>query len=253
MLGVETIDGHVLGLSHAISILFYFSPWKEAQIAYLKMLQGADLKRRRERYPVTNQMFLAYQVLEAEASTALSRPLILDLNRVYNLPRSSRSRSNGQEYVRGDMLGFVEITQRSYGLGQGQQQPQVDEMETLRPVLTNLAVSSEARQSGIGSQLLEECERHIVREWNLNEVVLEVEDYNTNALEFYGKRGYHVVFSDPASRRYDVNGLVLRKVRCTRAIMRKTLTVQQQQREETITNGPRTLDFFQIFRQTVGV
>ena len=200
------------------------------------------MRRRREIYPHTNQMFLAYQVLEAEASTALTRPLILDLNRVYNLPSS---RSNNQEYVRGDMLGFVEITQRSYGLGNGQ----VDEMETLRPVLTNLAVSSKARQSGIGSQLLEECERHIVREWFLNEVVLEVEDYNTNALDFYGKRGYQVVFNDPASRRYDVNGLVLRKIRCTRAIMRKALTAQQPRTVATIANGGSTLDLIQIFRQ----
>jgi ribosomal protein S18 acetylase RimI-like enzyme len=235
----------LLGLSHAISIISH-SPWKEAQIAYLKILQGADLKLRRERFPQTNQMFLAYQVLEADASTALSRPLILDLNSVYNLPSS---RSSDQEYVRGDMLGFVEITQRSYGLGLGQ----VDEMEALRPVLTNLAVSSKARKSGIGSQLLEECERHIVRVWNLNEVVLEVEDYNKNALEFYGKRGYQVVFSDPASRRYDVNGLVLRKIRCTREIMRKNLTAQQPQTGATITNRGSTLDFFQIFRQTVGV
>jgi ribosomal protein S18 acetylase RimI-like enzyme len=234
----------MLGLSHANFHVFY-SPWKEAQIAYLKILQGADLRRRREKYPYTNQMFLAYQVLEAEASTALSRPLILDLNTVYNLPTS---RSNDQEYVRGDILGFVEITQRTYGLGL------VDETESLRPVLTNLAVSSKARQSGIGSQLLEECERHIVRVWDLNEVVLEVEDYNTNAVEFYRKRGYQVLFSDPASRRFDINGLVLRKVSCTREIMRKTFPVQQIQTEEIIANvGQSTLDFFQIFRQSVGV
>ena len=185
-------------------------------------------------------MFLAYQVLEAEASTALTRPLILDLSTVYNLPSS---RSNNQEYVRGDMLGFVEVTQRSYGLGNGQ----VEAMETLRPVLTNLAVKSKARQSGIGSQLLEECERHIVRVWNLKEVVLEVEDYNTNALDFYGKRGYEVVFNDPASRRYDVNGLVLRKIRCTRAIMRKELTVEQPRTEATVTNGGTTLAFLQKY------
>jgi ribosomal protein S18 acetylase RimI-like enzyme len=235
----------MVGLSHAIISTIFYSPWKEAQISYLKILQTADLRRRRQRYPQTNQMFIAYQVLEAEASTALSRPLILDLNRVYNLPSS---RSSDQEYVRGGIFGFVEVTQRPYGVGR--QVDHADETEAFRPVLTNLAVSSKARQSGIGSQLLEECERHIGRVWNLNEVVLEVEDYNTNALEFYGKRGYKVIFSDPASRRYDVNGLVLRKVRCTREILRKTLTVQQPQTEGTIADDEgRWISFGDFVKQ----
>ena len=60
----------------------------------------------------------------------------------------------------------------------------------------------------------------------MNEIVLEVEDYNTQALDFYTKRGYEIMYSDPASRRFDVSGLVLRKIRCTRQILRKDLTWQ---------------------------
>ena len=66
--------------------------------------------------------------------------------------------------------------------------------------------------------------QYIQQEWNMNEIILEVEDYNTKALDFYLKRGYTVLFSDPASRRYDVAGFWLKKVRCRREIMRKVFT-----------------------------
>jgi GNAT superfamily N-acetyltransferase len=211
----------------------------------LKALQTGDLRRRRERYPQTNEMFLAYQVEPASNGAAMTQPLILDLDQVHNFPPYAR-KSNNQEYVRGDLLGFCEITQRAYGLGR-----QIDETEMMRPVLTNLAVSRTARKLGIGSQLLDECEGHAARQWKLNEMVLEVEDYNTRALDFYGKRGYNVVFSDPASRRFDVGGLVLRKVRCTRNILRKTLELQRAQSASDEVNF--SFDFFQKFRETVGV
>ncbi|KAL3920007.1 MAG: hypothetical protein SGILL_003469 [Bacillariaceae sp.] len=139
-------------------------------------------------------------------------------------------------FVRGNLLGFVEITQRPYGIGKQNDaqnkeifvnadgtstNAEVSEPRPLRPVLTNLAVRQDVRKYGIGSKLLDACERHVKRNWRLNEMILEVEDYNSQALEFYRKRGYDVLFSDPASRRYDVHGLWLRKVRCRRDIMRK--------------------------------
>lgn len=225
---------------------------KEWQINYLKTLQAADLERRRNRHENTNEMFLAYEVKRTTGmADAFSQPLLMEeeLKGAYNtdgLPsRMSGKNGNGKNrqnefiddgddsdcYVRGDLLGFVEITQRPYGLGQPVESSSSDMASVIedfsfnerpmRPVLTNLAVLKAARQYGIGSKLLEACEEHVRTGWNMNEIVLEVEDYNTKGLEFYRQRGYDVLFSDPASRRYDIEGFWLNKVRCRREIMRK--------------------------------
>mmetsp|Transcript_8145 Transcript_8145/g.17560 ORF Transcript_8145/g.17560 Transcript_8145/m.17560 type:complete len:417 (+) Transcript_8145:272-1522(+) len=220
---------------------------KEWQINYLKNLQSADLERRRDRYEATNEMFLAYEVKRTTGTTdVLSQPLLMEeeLKGAFNMHRlsSRKSDKNGKNkfiddggdsdcYVRGDLLGFVEITQRPYGLGQAVESSSSDMTSVLegfsfnerpmRPVLTNLAVLKAARKYGIGSKLLEACEEYVRIGWNMNEIVLEVEDYNTKGLEFYRQRGYEVLFSDPASRRYDIEGFWLNKVRCRREIMRK--------------------------------
>jgi ribosomal protein S18 acetylase RimI-like enzyme len=190
------------------------SPWKQSQITKLRKSSTADLKGRRQRYPETNDMFLAYHVVEAEEGSASSFN-INDLDRVYNFPADGKGDA---DYVRGDLLGFVEITQRSYNLGP-------DDETDERPFLTNLAVSNKARQSGIGSQLMEACERHVVDVWNMKDVALEVDYDNSNALAFYSKRGYQHIFSSSACQRYDASGLFLRKVQCTKEIMLKTLIV----------------------------
>jgi len=207
---------------------------KAWQINYLKNLQAADLERRRDRCPDTNEMFLAYEVRDATGTdAALSQPLLMDdeLEGAFNLGGSNNANSNSNCYVRGDLLGFVEITQRSYGLGGASvESPSLLEGlasattgRKMRPVLTNLAVSKESRKYGIGSRLLEACEEHAFADWKMTEMILEVEDYNDEGLEFYRRRGYEVLFSDPASRRYDIQGFWLNKVRCRRDIMRKPL------------------------------
>jgi len=192
-------------------------PWKDAQITYLKTLQTGDLRRRRDRHATSNEMFLAFAA-EPALVESVDKPLIMNNGEILNLPDYVAE----QPFVRGELLGFVEITQRPYGLGEGQNLGS----DRLRPILTNLAVSRRARTLGIGSKLLDRCERHVAGTWKMNEIVLEVEDYNTQALDFYTKRGYEIMYSDPASRRFDVSGLVLRKIRCTRQILRKDLTWQ---------------------------
>ena len=159
-------------------------------------------------------MFLAYKV--EPTTSASEKPLILDLNAVHNLQPQE-----GMEYVRGEVIGFVEITQKPYGLGQGKELYDDQPLPPMRPILTNLAVKKVVRKYGVGSKLLDACEDHVRKEWKMGEIVLEVEDYNTRALDFYGNRGFDILYDDPASRRYDVGGLVLRKVRCTRKIMQK--------------------------------
>jgi len=217
---------------------------KEWQINYLKTLQAADLRRRRERFSDTNEMFLAYEVKRVTGITAvLTQPLLLDdeLLKVCNRERIRDEDDDDEDeddiyYVRGDLLGFVEITQRPYGLGNTLESSSSSEIVTtendtlgggindipMRPVLTNLAVLRGARRYGIGSKLVDACEMHVRKRWNMNEIVLEVEDYNTKGLEFYRRRGFEILFSDPASRRYDINSSFwLKKVRCRREIMRK--------------------------------
>lgn len=174
-------------------------------------------------------MFLAYEVRKTRGtSEALSQPLLMDdeLERAYNLNVSSNNDKSmdSSSYIRGDLLGFVEVTQRSYGLGNSVEGISFFNSEfQKRPVLTNLAVLKDSRKYGIGSKLLDRCEEYVLDEWNMKEIILEVEDYNGKGLEFYQKRGYEVLFSDPASRRYDIQGFWLNKVRCRRDIMRKGL------------------------------
>lgn len=247
---------------------------KSWQISYLKNLQAADLERRRNRCPTTNEMFLAYEVKKTEGMTdVLSQPLLMDeeLEAAFNLNGNKNNKNNKIDedacYVRGELLGFVEITQRSYGLGgvAGASTPvesssssstSTDLLEDLsllvkerqmRPVLTNLAVLKDSRKYGIGSKLLDACEAHVIDTWKMNEIVLEVEDYNDGGLEFYKRRGFEVLFSDPASRRYDIQGFWLSKVRCRRDIMRK---VVENKPTNMIMQGADS--FFRRIRDTVG-
>jgi ribosomal protein S18 acetylase RimI-like enzyme len=154
------------------------------------------------------------------------------------------------DYMYGEVIGFVEVTQRPYGMGE-------EGIMVERPVLTNLSVCVAARQSGVGSALVTACERVAYSEYcsgggggvnhrrrsinnNINdavtdgytknniitvvpEIILEVEDDNWNAIQFYRKRGYVDVCIDPTSRRYDTTGLWLQQVRCKRLVMRKDL------------------------------
>jgi len=226
------------------------------------MIQMADLRRRRRRDTTTNAMFVAYKVEEAASNAALSKPLILNLREISNLRSlvTNGDDPNQKDFVRTDVLGFCEVSIVPFGLGkaiapaQTINPPQLakltitidsngnffdDESEVLkprsmvtqgartnyadRPVLTNLSVDMRARRSGVGSKLVEACERVVSREWGKSEMVLEVEDENKAALSWYQKRGYRVLFSDSTSKRYDVSGLVVKKVKCTRQVLRKAM------------------------------
>ena len=215
----------------------------------------ADLRRRRSRDINTNAMFVAYKVEEASPDAALSKPLILNLREVYNLKSLPGAADQTKDYIRSDVLGFCEVTMVPFGIGApvsiNPQQSLVvpalmdsngnfydEDMpngpSTLsaapvrtnimdRPVLTNLSVDMNARKSGVGSKLVDACEKTVSRDWGKSEIVLEVEEDNVSASTWYQKRGYRVLFSDAISKRYDVSGLVVKKVRCTRQVLRKPL------------------------------
>lgn len=219
-------------------------PWKEVQLSYLRMIQMADLRRRRARDTMTNAMFVAYKVEEAPPDAAQSKPLILKVRDVNNLNEIATGETT--DFVRGEVLGFCEVSMVPFGLAPVTMPPlpnghiydtaggdklnsrrlvpkRMRNTDIPRPVLTNLSVKVEARASGVGSKLLQACERTASVELGRSELCLEVEDDNVAARIWYQKRGYRVLFSDPTSRRYDVSGLFLKKVGCTRQILRKSL------------------------------
>jgi ribosomal protein S18 acetylase RimI-like enzyme len=248
--------------------------WKEWQLAYLRTLQAGDLERRRKREPMKNRMFLARQVIPLTTSTTTTttasqsrrikqqqRPLVLDTSLIRNIDRQPRD----IDYMYGDIIGFVEVTQRPYGLGE-------EGYMVERYVLTNLSVDRIARQSGVGTALVNICEQTIYHEYcrdynnknnnhnnngwkvtdsknrddptkaNTNlivvpDIVLEVEDDNYNAIDFYRKRNYIDVCIDPTSRRYDLSGLWLQQIRCKRLVMKKDLRKSMNSGNNNFING----------------
>jgi ribosomal protein S18 acetylase RimI-like enzyme len=118
-----------------------------------------------------------------------------------------------------EAVGFIECsTQEGTKYGMGESVPEAD----VRPVISNLAVDARYRRYGIGSSLLRACE-DAVKEWDYDEIVLQVEDDNVNAKAFYEKQGFHILFMDRAARRYDTSGFLLQNVRCTKITLRKVL------------------------------
>jgi len=145
--------------------------------------------------------------------------------------------SSPLKLTRGKIIGFVDITERPFGLI-----PEMNKLDPvlgdkavigkksdisrpLRPILTNLSVKKEYRKSGVGSKLIECCENAVVHTWSrqYNEILLEVEQDNLSAQQFYEKRGYRALFTDPACRRLDTSGLILRQVRTSKICYRKNL------------------------------
>eukprot|EP00283_Hemiselmis_rufescens_P006999 CAMPEP_0173423670 /NCGR_PEP_ID=MMETSP1357-20121228/3885_1 /TAXON_ID=77926 /ORGANISM="Hemiselmis rufescens, Strain PCC563" /LENGTH=296 /DNA_ID=CAMNT_0014386817 /DNA_START=22 /DNA_END=909 /DNA_ORIENTATION=- len=66
----------------------------------------------------------------------------------------------------------------------------------LVPVLSNLAVGSEARGQGLGQQMVAQCEE-AVRGWGFGEILLLVEASNVAAVSLYKKLGYQDIWTKP--------------------------------------------------------
>jgi GNAT superfamily N-acetyltransferase len=93
-------------------------PWKALQLNFLRRLQTADLERRRRREADRNVMLIARRIVPATTGRVdgFSTPLLLNLDGVVH-----RDLLRGMEdVVRGEILGFVEVTLKPYGLGQPQ-------------------------------------------------------------------------------------------------------------------------------------
>lgn len=212
-------------------------PWKALQLAYLRSLQSSDLRYRHLQTSQPHCMVVARRVVPpsiSNNSNSKSQPLIVDFSNVYHLSAPE------EDWVRGEILGFCEVTERTFGI------TNLRSSKPLRPVLTNLSVRADARQAGIGSKLVDACEDAVL-EWNTNhkEVILEVEEDNKKAFQFYKRRGYQVMFEDPACRRYNTNGIWLAKEQCTKICMGKDLSSKVAKKEGEASN--KLNDFSKIF------
>lgn len=260
-------------------------------LAYLKNLQFGDVRGKKYMLGsgINNSMFVARRVVPVnnegvdesctlEELTALSNIGKIK-GQIYNQAQVPSSKLG---YTTGDILGFVDVTEKNFGLP-GDNSPSAetndrdnDEKSTiitsgesilvtgkkgkksLRPVLTNLSVKKEARCSGVGSALVDACESVVMEtsEWSRDyyEMVLEVEEENEAAQAFYEKRSYTALYSDPSSRRYDTSGLLLNNVRTTKICYRKDLTEKRSERgtrNRSNNYGPDM--FFAKIREFVGL
>ncbi len=275
-------------------------------LAYLKNLQFGDVKGKKYMLGsgISNSMFVARRIVKCDqynlgtddvsgvngmngdASTnggftiaQLLEDETVRGGKIYNQDCLGSGPSLSDPYIRyttGDILGFVDVTEKNFGLAgdvnvngangesngstngeNSQSDGDVDPSDmligygesttiasgktapirrksrqrSLRPILTNLSVSKEARCSGVGSALVDACEDIVMdeNEWSRKyyEMVLEVEEENVAAQRFYEKRGYIALFADPTSRRYDTSGFLLKNERTTKICYRKDLTLKR--------------------------
>jgi len=264
-------------------------PWKGLQLAYLRRMQYSDLRfRSLGATSKPGYMFVAREVVPVRSEAEVTEDdLISDENSIQNVDVS-----NGEirGWTRGDVLGFVEITEKRFGLGEEYDGADDDTFEsqrsgdasnanevcseekvklgktsglgsdgsTVRPFLSNLSVREDARRSGVGSALVESCEEAVLT-WpdkQYTEIVLQVEQDNPSAQLFYEKRGYDVLFADPACRRFDTTGFILRQVPTTKVAMRKDFSknrANSRNQKATSTTSSRfdPSDFFGRLRDAV--
>lgn len=238
------------------------TPWKALQLAYLRNTQYSDLRTRKFFSSRSNAMFVARRVFTIPAYEALNTPSILDPTSIYNadcLRGTTNGDTSGVAFAYGEVLGFVEVTEKPFGLGAKYEGEQLrwskgkgKGNDSLRPVLTNLSVKEDARKSGVGSKLVEACEDAVVS-WKppYREIVLQVEEDNPSAQRFYEKRGYKTLFADPASRRYDTSGLFLKNVRTTKICMRKGLEFRRARMAYEMVEAEEQSTFLQKLRNAI--
>jgi ribosomal protein S18 acetylase RimI-like enzyme len=230
------------------------TPFKVMQLAYLKNLQNGDVKGKKFllNRGINNSMFAARQIVPDYSGSKLKKGEQLDITTknknknkdgellAYTTYNTEYLPNDTDTFKRGPLLGFVDVSEKTFGLA-SDSKSQVDLVNdddnssspinerTLRPVLTNLSVYKDGRKSGVGSALVDACEDVVMTEWSTtyDEMVLEVEEENGLAQQFYEKRGYVKLYSDPSARRFDTSGIILREVRTAKICYRKGLTLNK--------------------------
>ena len=242
-------------------------PWKALQLAYLGNMQRGDILARnafkpeqkvdlivaRRVYPVTDTAQIVDLIDDNTKNTQTSSNIISDKSQIYNIDRSKEIM-----YVTGEIIGYVEVMEKQFGLGgnfnnekpkpiiNNRKKKKKQSGEKPRPYLGNLSVVSYARKSGIGSKLVETCEK-VVLGWNRGhtEIVLQVEDDNESAIQFYKRRGYEFVYADPTCRRFDTSGFILKETRVTKYAMLKRLPAANRSKDDEASDiGQKIKGFF---------
>lgn len=188
-------------------------------------MQYSDLRMVKFTPSSMRSMFVA-KAAEPVPAVKYNDDVIHDLSSIYN----SEYLSGGETdfFKPGKIIGFCQITARQFDLeppSLSTEKKKNSSKRKLYPILTNLAVEASARKSGVGSQLLSCAEEAVTQQWNppYRELVLQVEDDNPNAIQFYKRRGFKELFADPNTSRYDTSGVFLRKEQSTKLCMRKEL------------------------------
>ena len=209
------------------------TPWKSLQLAYLGNLQREDIQLRnafgnKGRFVDLIVARRVYSVEDGVSNNVNGKEadVIIESDcQIFNAEQLSSRGGGESRLVIGEIIGYCEMMEKKFGLGGNfEGNDPNDTEEKLRPYLGNLSVAKYARFSGVGSKLLDECEA-IVSEWGAGhtEIVLQVEEDNTSAIQFYKRRGWEFVFADPTCRRYDTSGFFLKESRITKYAMIKRL------------------------------
>ena len=234
------------------------SPWKALQLAYLGNMQRSDiLARNTFKRDMNCDLIIARRVYPAETSQLVdlidddkkqSNNIIGDTSQIYNLDqllKTTQSNGGREVYISGEVIGYCEVTEKNFGLGgkfsntktmksPSNKKKKKSVSEKPRPYLGNLSVVDYARNSGVGSKLVDTCEE-VVQSWNgkHTEIVLQVEEDNKAAIQFYKRRGYEFVFADPTCRRYDTSGFILKETRITKYAMRKQFDTDERNESQS--------------------
>ncbi|KAL7505557.1 hypothetical protein ACHAXN_003011 [Cyclotella atomus] len=210
------------------------TPWKAVQLAYLRNSQAGDiLARNAFKKNQRVDIIVARRVLYDSYLTESKQNCVQDYDQIYNKDQLAVV-DDQTKLVLGEIIGYCEVIEKNFGLG---------EMSSGKPVpyLANLSVSKSARQSGVGSKLLEVSE-DVVRDWKAGHatMVLQVEEDNTDAIRFYKKRGWQFVYADPTCRRYDTSGFFLKESRITKYAMVKQIESNRGNRDDSSAGGEKT-------------
>lgn len=210
------------------------TPWKAIQLAYLRNSQTGDiLARNAFNKNQRVDIVVARRVLCDSSRTDGKQKYLQEYDQIYNKDQLDVVDDQTKLFL-GEIIGYCEVIEKNFGLGQ---------MSSGKPLpyLANLSVSKNARQSGVGSKLLQVSE-DVVRDWKADHttMVLQVEEDNTDAIRFYKKRGWQFVYADPTCRRYDTSGFFLKESRITKYAMVKQIGSDRGITEDSPAGGERT-------------
>lgn len=90
------------------------------------------------------------------------------------------------------------------------------------PKISNLVVAEQYRGCGVGKRLVNMSIAK-AKDWGFNQVILEVQEDNTAALNFYISMGFDRLYKDAQGERFEFNGLYFNRLREPKIVMRKLI------------------------------